>query len=177
VLVRLKENYGARVEIDVVGMTTQGSIAPGLNPTGPPAGAGQSYPGFVHWLTSAQPRWHVGVAPLLDSPFNRAKSSIKAMDYAALGLAVLASDVPAYHGSLADGPAGLLVPNDQRAWYAALDEMVRNQDLRRSIAAAARPAFMQQATLSSQAVAWRQTWIGLLEKPAAPGASGRAAAE
>ena len=99
------------------------------------------------------------------------------MDYAALGLAVLASDVPAYHGSLADGPAGLLVPNDQRAWYAALDEMVRNQDLRRSIAAAARPAFMQQATLSSQAVAWRQTWIGLLEKPAAPGASGRAAAE
>ena len=43
------------------------------------------------------------------NPFNDCKSPIKALDYAALGLATLASDVPAYRGSLADDPGGVLV--------------------------------------------------------------------
>jgi glycosyltransferase involved in cell wall biosynthesis len=165
VLARLKEEYGDRVEIDIVGMTTQDRIAPGLNRIGAPSGAGQSYPGFVNWLRSVQPRWHIGLAPLLDVPFNRVKSAIKTMDYAALGLLILASDVPAYRGSLADGVAGRLVPNDHRAWYAALDEMVRNQDLRRSIAAAARPAFLERATLASQAAKRREAWASLAGRP------------
>jgi hypothetical protein len=29
--------------------------------------------------------------------------------------------VPAYRGSIADGPAGQLVQNDHAAWHAALD--------------------------------------------------------
>ena len=41
-----------------------------------------------------QPAWHIGLAPLLDTAFNRSKSPIKAMDYAAIGLATLASDMP-----------------------------------------------------------------------------------
>jgi glycosyltransferase involved in cell wall biosynthesis len=105
------------------------------------------------------------VAPLLDTPFNRTKSAIKTMDYAALGLAILASDVPAYQGSLADGPAGRLVRNDAGAWYAALDGIIRDQDLRRSFAAAARPAFQERGTLSSMAPAWRAVWTGLLDRP------------
>ena len=38
--------------------------------------------------------WHIGVAPLVDDEFNGAKSAIKALDYAALGLAVVASGCP-----------------------------------------------------------------------------------
>ena len=167
-LTRLHETYADRVRIDIVGMTTRDSLAPGLNRIGPPPSAGQSYPGFVNWLTSVRPRWHIGLAPLLDIPFNRAKSSIKTMDYAALGLAILASDVPAYRGSLADGVAGRLVANDPRAWFAALEEMLRNQDLRRSIAAAARPAFLRHATLASQAVTWREALARLPRRCSSP---------
>jgi GT2 family glycosyltransferase/glycosyltransferase involved in cell wall biosynthesis len=160
-LVRLTAAYGARVGIDILGMTNQGELSKGLNRVGLPARSGRSYPGFVNGLTSVEPRWHIGLAPLLDTPFNACKSPIKTMDYAALGLAVLASDVPVYRGSLADGCAGQLVANDPGAWYAALDWLVRDQDLRRSLAERAYAAFLERASLASHADARRDAWAGV----------------
>jgi glycosyltransferase involved in cell wall biosynthesis len=87
----------------------------------------------------------------LDTPFNLCKSPIKAMDYAALGLAVVASDTPVYRGSIADGPAGQLVPNNPAAWYGALTWLVRNLDLRRTVMARSRCAFVERSSLASQA--------------------------
>ena len=58
------------------------------------------------------------MAPLADTAFNRCKSSIKTLDYAAIGAAVLASELDVYRGSVADGPGGMLVPNRAEAWYA-----------------------------------------------------------
>jgi glycosyltransferase involved in cell wall biosynthesis len=149
VLMRLKADYGDRVEIDVLGMTVRGALPEDLNRIGPSTHASRSYPGFVNWLTTVRPRWHIGLAPLLDTPFNRAKSSIKAMDYAAMGLTVLASDMPVYRGSLADGPAGQLVANDPAAWHAALDWLIRDQDRRERGATRSRQAFLAQSTLAS----------------------------
>jgi GT2 family glycosyltransferase len=162
-LARLKEEYGDRVVIDVLGMTNKPGIARGLNRIGPPSQSGRSYPGFVEWLTSVQPRWHIGLAPLLDTSFNHSKSPIKTMDYAAMGMLVLASDVPVYRGSLADGPAGQLVANDPRAWYAVLDWLVRDQPRRRSIAGRARDAFLAQASLASHPDRRRDAWTQLLQ--------------
>jgi glycosyltransferase involved in cell wall biosynthesis len=154
-LLRLKTEYGERIVIDVLGMTGRSELPAGLNRIGPTTHASRSYPGFVNWLTSVQPRWHIGLAPLLDTPFNRSKSPIKAMDYAALGLSVLASDTQVYRGSIADGPAGQLVANNPASWHAALDWLIRNQDLRQSRATGARQAFLARATLASQADARR----------------------
>jgi glycosyltransferase involved in cell wall biosynthesis len=160
-LVRLKAEYGDRIVIDVLGMT-HSELPAGLNRIGPSTHASRSYPGFVNWLTSVRPRWHIGLAPLLDTQFNRSKSPIKAMDYAAMGLAVLASDTPVYRGSIADGPAGQLVVNDPRAWHAALDWMIRDQGLRARTGARAREAFLAQATLASQADTRLAAWTRLL---------------
>lgn len=151
-LSRLKAEYDDRIVIDIVGMTTRNDLASGLNRISPPPSAMRSYPGFVHWLTSAVPPWHIGLAPLLNTPFNLCKSPIKAMDYAAMGLVVLASDTPVYRGSIADGPAGQLVANTAAAWYAALNGLLRNWDQRRMIAARSRDAFLAQASLASQAM-------------------------
>jgi GT2 family glycosyltransferase/glycosyltransferase involved in cell wall biosynthesis len=159
---RLKREYRDRIVIDIIGMTNQDSLADGLTRIGPPAQAGRSYPGFVDWLVTAQPRWHIGLVPLLDTAFNRSKSSIKTMDYAAMGLMVLASDVPVYQGSLADGPAGQLVANTPNAWYAALDWFIRDQAARRSAAAGARAAFLSTATLASHADQRHAVWADLL---------------
>jgi glycosyltransferase involved in cell wall biosynthesis len=139
------------VAIDIVGMTNRTDLPPGLDRLVPPANAWRSYPGFVHWLTSASPPWHIGLAPLLDTPFNRCKSPIKAIDYAALGLAVVASDTAVYRGSIADGSAGQLVANTPAAWYAALTWLMRNWDLRRGMAHQSRQAFLSHASLASQA--------------------------
>ncbi|HEX2941484.1 MAG TPA: glycosyltransferase [Rhodopila sp.] len=150
-LIRLKADYGDRVQIDVLGMTDGHQLAPGLNRIGPPVQATRSYPRFVQWLTSVPPGWDIGLAPLLDSPFNRCKSPIKALDYAALGMAVLASDVSVYRGSIADGTAGQLVPNDPASWFHALEGLIRNRDLRQSIGSRARETFLRQGTLVGQA--------------------------
>ena len=163
VLSRLKAEYDDRVVIDIVGMTTRNDLPSGLNRIGLPANARRSYAGFVNWLTSVNPPWHIGLAPLLDTPFNLCKSPIKAMDYAALGLVVLASDIAVYRGSIADGPAGQLVPNSSAGWYAALTWLLRNHDLRRTIAAGSREAFLARASLASQAEVRRNALLRLFD--------------
>jgi GT2 family glycosyltransferase/glycosyltransferase involved in cell wall biosynthesis len=162
-LTRLKTEFGDRVAIDILGMTSRSDLPAGLNRMNVPVSAFRSYPGFVQWLSSVQPGWHIGLAPLLDTPFNLCKSSLKAMDYAALGVAVLASDTPVYRGSLADGPAGLLVANNAATWYAALDRLVRDPPARWAMANRSRAAFLAQATLASHGSAWRNACMDLLK--------------
>ena len=162
VLARLKADYGDRIVVDVLGMTGHYELPPGVNRIGPSPHGTRSYPGFVDWVNAAQPRWQIGLAPLLDGGFNRSKSSIRALDYAALGLATLASDVPVYRGSIADGVGGQLVRNDPAHWHAALDWLLRDHTLRRSLAMRGHQAFLQGGTLHSHAEPRRQAWASLL---------------
>ena len=150
-LTRLAQDYGERISIDVLAMVRPLDLPRGLNGVGPSANGGRSYPGFVDWMTRSRPTWHIGVAPLCDTPANQCRSPVKALEYAAMGLAVLASDVPAYRGSIADGPAGQLVANTPVAWHSALDWMVRDQDLRRRLGVQARDAFVADGSLASEA--------------------------
>nr|WP_294529364.1 glycosyltransferase [uncultured Rhodopila sp.] len=163
-LARLKEEFGADVEIEIIGMTGAADLPPGINRVCLPRHATQSYPGFVTCLSTMRNGWHIGLSPLLDTPFNRCKSAIKAMDYAALGLAVVASDVEVYRGCVADGPAGQLVANDPRAWYAALAWLIRNRALRVSVAGGARAAFLATSSLAVQADTRRAAWTRLRHK-------------
>lgn len=88
----------------------------------PPAHVGASYPAFVHWFSRLR-GFHAGMAPLLASPFNTCKSSIKVLDYAAMGVATFASRVPAY----ADDARfdRVLIDNTPREWA---EEIVRLVD-------------------------------------------------
>jgi glycosyltransferase involved in cell wall biosynthesis len=166
-LARLKDAFGDRVTIDMLGVTQRGDLPPWINRLSMPP-AGRSYPGFVHWI-GAQPAWDVGLAPLADTDFNRSKSTIKTLDYAALGLAVLASDVTAYRGSLADGIGGMLLPNEPAAWYAALSRLRRDPAERRRLAEGATAAFAASGTLARQAASRRAALVSALAaRPAAP---------
>ncbi len=174
-LARLAEDFGERVEIEVCGMTHD-DLPAGIQRIAPPPGRGESYPGFIAWL-AGRPGWHLGLAPLAASRFNDAKSAIKAFDYAALGLAVLASDVPAYRGSLADGQGGWLVENAEEAWYQAVARLIRDPALAARLAHAAHAAYLATATLSVQAPRRRAAWHALVApaKPDGDGARARSA--
>ena len=162
-LTRLKAEYGGRIDIGIIGMTGRHELPPGLQRIGTPVSAMRSYPGFVQWLSSVQPGWHIGLAPLLDTEFNRCKSALKSIDYAALGLVVLASDMSVYRGSIADGLAGHLVANTSAAWYAAIDRFMRDPDARRAVAGRSRAAFLAQASLVKQGAGWRTAWMNVLK--------------
>jgi glycosyltransferase involved in cell wall biosynthesis len=163
-LARLKDVFGGRVTIDMLGFSTRSDLPEWVGRAPMPPSATATYPGFVNWITQ-QPAWDIGLAPLADTAFNRCKSAIKTLDYAALGLAVVASDVAAYRGSLADGPGGLLAANQPDAWYAALSRLVRDRGLREALGEGAVTAFSAQGTLARQAEARRAAWTLLLPFP------------
>jgi glycosyltransferase involved in cell wall biosynthesis len=154
-LERIRSDFGERVTVDILGMTNRLDLPFGINRVTQTLQALGTYPNFVEWMTTRQPSWHIGLAPLLDTSFNACKSPIKAMDYAAIGLATLASDVPVYRGSLADGIAGRLVANTSDAWYAALDEIIRDVGRRSALMACARDKFMTHGSLGACSAAWR----------------------
>jgi hypothetical protein len=70
------------------------------------------YPRFVRWLRRL-PRHDLGLAPLVENAFNAAKSDVKLLDYAALGLPSLCSPGPAYQGLL---DAGLALAAEPGQW-------------------------------------------------------------
>lgn len=75
--------------------------------------------------------YDIGIAPLADIPFNRARSNVKLKEYAAAGVPWLASPVGAYaHMGSAEG--GRLVNDD--AWYEELEAMIIDQRTRRKLA-------------------------------------------
>ncbi|HET7879959.1 MAG TPA: glycosyltransferase [Acetobacteraceae bacterium] len=158
-LERLHAVFGDMVAIDLLGVSARPEMPPWVNRIGVPVHASGSYPGFVNWIT--RERWDFGIAPLADTAFNQCKSAIKTLDYAAMGLPVLASDREAYRGSLADGVAGWLVADDEDAWFVALARLVRDTRLRQRLADAARAGFATR-TLAAQAAGRRDAWLGLL---------------
>ena len=157
-LARLVAAFGGRVQIDMIGFSSQRVLPWWVRRLGLPPTAHASYPGFVHWI-STQPLWDIGLVPLNDSAFNRCKSPIKTLDYAALGLALVTSDVAVYRGSLADGTGGMLVSNTEDAWYTALCRLVRDTELRRRLGQGAWEGYMAVGTLAAQSDEWRAAWL------------------
>jgi len=150
---RLGAEFGDRVAIDVIGVSPH-RLPAGLNRLDVPYPASQTYPAFVNWL-SRQNRWHIGLAPLVDTAFNRGKSAIKAIDYAALGLPCVASDVGVFSGTIENGVNGLLVENTEAAWFSALAGLLRDPHRCQALARAARSGFATRFTLAGQAAIWR----------------------
>ncbi|WP_374318947.1 hypothetical protein [Pseudoxanthomonas kaohsiungensis] len=120
----------------------------------PPAHVGASYPAFVHWFIQ-QRDFDVGLAPLVDTLFNRSKSSIKVLDYAGIGLPTIASNVPAYALDM-DGDR-ILVDNTPDRWADILVSAIDGKLPLASIASAA--SARASATAFEQGV--RQRWISM----------------
>jgi hypothetical protein len=74
----------------------------------------------------------IGLAPLAHTPFNDSKSHIKALEYAALGIPVIASDELPYRDFVVHGVTGYLVKRDHE-WTMYLRELTANRELREAM--------------------------------------------
>jgi glycosyltransferase involved in cell wall biosynthesis len=72
----------------------------------------------------------IGIAPIADTPFNRAKSNVKVKEYAAMGVPWLASPIGPYAG-LGERQGGRLVPDDR--WDEALERLVSDRRARQKL--------------------------------------------
>jgi glycosyltransferase involved in cell wall biosynthesis len=100
---------------------------------------------YVPWLhVSNDPRlfyrmidYDIGICPLLDTQFARSKSAIKALEYSARGIPVIASDVEPYRRFIHDGVDGFLVKTPHE-WLNRLETLANDEDLRLMMGAAAK---------------------------------------
>jgi hypothetical protein len=99
----------------------------------------------------------VGLVPLTDSPFNRAKSWLKGIEYASLGVPFIASPLPEYR-KLAELGAGVLAGHPQE-WQDALDFFIAEPDARDAFAVRGRDA-VRGLTYEAHAGRWWSAWTG-----------------
>lgn len=79
----------------------------------------------------------IAVIPIADKPFNRSKTPIKALEMAALGIPVVASNLPPYSEFVADGKTGYLV-SSATEWERRLDELIHDEAARAELGANAK---------------------------------------
>jgi glycosyltransferase involved in cell wall biosynthesis len=105
----------------------------------------------------------VGIAPLADIPFNRARSNVKVKEYAAAGIPWLASPIGPYAG-MGEKQGGRLVPDD--GWYDALERLVAKQKDRRKLSKRGRK-WARTQTVRENLEAWEDALVEACERVAA----------
>ncbi len=111
------------------------------------------YPRFVPWMRQHL-RWDLAIAPLEDNAFTRCKSDLKYLDYAALGIPAVFSDVRPYRDTVRHRETGLLAANEPEAWAAALEEIVSDDALRGRLAKTAWTEVHGSRMLKTNATRW-----------------------
>lgn len=79
----------------------------------------------------------IGLAPVKDTPFAKSKSAIKALEYAARGIPVVASDVLPYQEFVQHGHTGFLVRTEHE-WMKYIRLLATDSDLREQMSENAR---------------------------------------
>ena len=82
-------------------------------------------------------RFDIGLAPLEDTRFNLSKSDLKVVEYAMIGLPIIASKVPTYIDSIRPGETGLLA-RSPKDWLKHLVTLIEQPDVRSRLGAEAR---------------------------------------
>lgn len=109
-------------------------------------------------------RFHLSVAPAVDSLFNRSRSLTRILDNAYLGAAGLYSDANPFRQVVENGRSGILVPHGRGAWYAALRNAFENPGALAGTAAGGQAL----AAEVGDPVKWRGFWLALLGIGEAP---------
>lgn len=132
----LKQRHGRKISLNLVGVREESDSEDWFTAVPIPAVVGGSYPAFVSWMGSVE-AFDIGITPLCDTDFNRSKSEIKVLDYAALGVVPVASRVESYRSTITP-ENGRLVGPETAEWVAVLDELIGDPVLRHRLAAQAR---------------------------------------
>lgn len=102
----------------------------------------------------------IGIAPLKDDRFNWSKSPVKALEYAALGIPIVASDVGPYRDFVQHGVTGFLC-RFEHEWFKYLRILTEDAALRESMGEAARAQAVEH-TIQRNAHRWADVYRAVL---------------
>ncbi|HEU4721177.1 MAG TPA: glycosyltransferase [Gemmatimonadaceae bacterium] len=111
-------------------------------------------------LVAVESEFDVGLAPLRDTAFNRARSNVKLKEYAAAGAMWVASPVGPYRG-MGEEQGGVLVCDDD--WLETLEALLRDADRRRTLTDRAR-TWVQGQTIRAGAARWQAAYRDAVER-------------
>ncbi|HVV73993.1 MAG TPA: glycosyltransferase, partial [Verrucomicrobiae bacterium] len=158
---QIAQEFGDRVEFVFWGDTpSQLAKLPQVRTL---AGFTPDYFGYAHRMKRLPVDF--AIVPLETTPFNRAKSPVKWLEYSACGIPAIFSSIEAYSGAVEHGKTGWLVPNTSEAWYEAIKKFVLEPDLRRTIGEAAHRQVLSQHTLAQNTHLWLHAYERLLASP------------
>lgn len=147
-LARLKARHGNAVETLFLGFDPGPALADRALPFR------EDYAAYARELRALAP--DIALAPLADTAFNRCKSAAKWLEYSAAGAAGIFSDAPAY-APVRHGVTGLKAAAEGE-WEDALEQLVGDDSLRRSLAGAARAEVLGRWGLAKGAEAFYAAW-------------------
>ena len=98
----------------------------------------------------------IAIAPLADVPFNQAKSYLKALDAAAMGIPVVAQDMEPYREFVRDGETGYLVSTPEQ-WVSRLTELINDEAARTEMGVKARDV-ARGYTMQGNWQRWEQSY-------------------
>jgi SAM-dependent methyltransferase len=126
-----------------------------------------SYQSFLDFIASHDNA--IGIIPLDASTFSSCKSVIKFLDYGMCGVVSVCSNVPPYSDIIQNGVTGVLVDNDEDAWFQAIRQLALDPDARTRMVEAARKLCREHYSLTHAADAWQATITAAREyRQAAP---------
>ena len=103
----------------------------------------------------------IGCCAVADTPFNRAKSNIKAMEYAAAGAAVVAS--PLLYSSLVDHGASGMIATTAGEWEDGLGLLIESNATRQMMARRLLRTVEKHHSLEGNLHRWPQAWAQIAE--------------
>ena len=168
---QLKAEYGEKIILEIVGGVPDGTKIFGdvveVTSVGDFRDDSQDdYTRFVHWFRQTN-HWQIGVIPLQVNEFNNKKTYIKFLDYTALGIPCICTDIAPYREVVRHEQNGLLVSNDTQSWYQAIKRLVDDVELRHRLAKQAFADLTHRYILKHAAQQFFQAYTAVLDKPVA----------
>jgi glycosyltransferase involved in cell wall biosynthesis len=133
---------------------------------------------FRPWIKAENTRWtmwnaeltdywrsidfHVGIAPLMPHAFNKARSDVKALEYAALGIPVVASNYGPYPESINHGETGFIVKHDHE-WAKYLNTLLYDDETRATMSTNAKE-WASERTIQGNTWRWEQVFAETIER-------------
>lgn len=88
----------------------------------------EKYPKFISKFG-----FDIGLAPLVMNKFNEAKSNLRWLEYSALKIPTIATDIQPYSESIDNDKSGFIVSNNPQEWVDRIVELIKSKSMRKEI--------------------------------------------
>jgi glycosyltransferase involved in cell wall biosynthesis len=103
----------------------------------------------------------IGIAPLAYNEFNKSKSDLKVLEYASLGIPVVASDFGPYADTVVHGETGFLVKHSHE-WSRYLRMLVEDHQLRETMSVNAK-LWASERTIQGNVWRWEMAYRAVIQ--------------